>query len=188
MARTDKDRPYEVRAKEASKGVIKHHAWCNGLPRRWNSYSTVTTHIFRANEVKEMNALKEQVAENGAEITSVGEKSGYLISRDPNTYYDRLYGRPVKPVVREKVVATLDGALGDSIVSKFDVFYIFEVTKTVIRNDEDACCGATLPKSMDKAVCPCCVRPVREKSKNKVRGELDSIRKENYNRVEWDFA
>ena len=188
MARTEKDRPYEVRAKEASKGVIKHHRWCNGLPRRWNSFSTVTTHIFHANEVKEMETLKEEVAENGTEITSMVEKSGYLISRDPNTYMDSIYGRPAKPIVREKVVVSLDGPRGDSIVSKFDVFYIFEVTKTVINEDEDACCGATLPKGLDSAPCPCCVRTVKRKTKNKVRAELDSIRKESYNRIEFDFA
>lgn len=177
MARTEKDRPYAVRAKEASKGIIKHHRYCNGIPRRWEHTDT-KTHIFHANEVKEMNALKESAAESGAEV-KVTEKAGYLVSTNPNSYLDFLYGRPVKPHVREKVVAELTGSRGDSIHSSFDVFYIFEVTTRRFSKNEDACCGATLPKSLtSKSGCPCCRYPEQRESRGRVRDELVAARKE----------
>lgn len=179
MARTDKDRPYAVRAKDASKGIIKHHRYCNGMPRKWGDYTKTETHFFHANEVKEMDAVKEAAAETGAEV-KITEKSGYLVSYNPNSYSDFYYGRPVKPYVREKVVTKLDGPRGDKLYSNFDVFYIFEVT-TVTRaaGQEDACCGATLPKSLtSKHPCPCCDYPdSRIPSKARVRDELVGARK-----------
>jgi hypothetical protein len=179
MARTDKDRPYAVRAKEASKGIIKHHRYCNGLPHRWSDYTDTKTHIFHANEVKEMNAVKEAAAEAGAEV-KITEKSGYLVSYNPNTHWDFVYGRPVKPYVREKVVTKLDGPRGDNLVSKFDVFYIIEVSTKRYNKNEDACCGAVLPKSeTSKSGCPCCNYPEeRGPSKARVRDELVGLRKE----------
>lgn len=182
MARTEKDRPYNVRAKEASKGVIKHHRYCNGLPYRWTNYTKVTNHIFHAHEVKEMEALKEILAEDGSEFT-VTETSGYLISTNPNTYNDFLYKRPLKPFVRDRVETILNGSYRDEKVGRFDIFYIFEVTKVIENknNKDDACCGATLPKAIDRAECPCCKRYVRKEStKTAVRSELAAIRKEFY--------
>lgn len=180
MARTDKDRPYAVRAKDATKGIVKHHRRCNGIPRKWGDYTKTETHIFHANEVKEMNAVKEAAAEAGAEV-KITEKSGYLVSYDPNLFLDKFYGRQVKPIVREKVISKLDGPRGEKIYSAFDVFYIFEVTKVVRAAGEDeACCGATLPKSeTSKSGCPCCNYPdERGPSKARVRDELVGVRKE----------
>jgi hypothetical protein len=179
MARTDKDRPYAVRAKEATKGKIKHHRYCNGIPRKWGDYTKTETHIFHANEVKEMDAVKEAAAESGATV-KVTEKSGYMVSYDPNMFLDKFYGRPVKPIVREKVIADLTGPRGDKIYSAFDVFYIFEVT-TVVRaaGQDDACCGAVLPKELtSKSGCPCCRYPEQRESKARVRDELVGVRKE----------
>lgn len=179
MARTDKDRPYAVRAKEASKGIIKHHRYCNGLPHRWADYTDTKTHIFHANEVKEMNAVKDAAAEAGAEV-KITEKSGYLVSYNPNSHLDFVFGRATKPFVREKVVTRLDGPRGDKLVSKFDVFYIIEVSTKRYNKNEEACCGASLPKSeTSKAGCPCCNYPdERGPSKARVRDELVVARKE----------
>lgn len=179
MARTEKDRPYEIRAKEASKGIIKHHPYCNGLPHSWESYTSTKTHIFHANEVKEMDALREEVDEAGDEIKVI-EKSGYLVSIDPNTYSDFLYKRPLRPHIREKVVADLSGPRGNNLYSSFDVFYIFEVSKTVDNKDERACCGATLPKALDRAECSCCKPYSKRQTKSRLRSELVAARKENY--------
>lgn len=180
MARTDKDRPYAVRAKEASKGVIKHHRRCNGLPHRWADYTDTKTHIFHANEVKEMNAVKEAAAEAGAEV-KITEKPGYLVSVDPNGFLDRFYGRKVQPIRRDRVVTKLDGPRPEaSTYSSFDVFYIIEVSTKRYNKNEDACCGAVLPKSeTSKSGCPCCNYPdERGPSKARVRDELVSLRKE----------
>lgn len=179
MARTDKDRPYAVRAKEASKGVIKHHRYCNGIPHRWSDYTDVKTHIFHANEVKEMNEVKAAAEEAGHEI-KITEKAGYLITVDPNSYFDFIYNRPKKPLVREKVVERLDGPRGDKTVSGFDVFYVIEVINKRYNKNTDACCGATLPKSeTSKSPCPCCRFPEdRGPSKARIRDELVGARKE----------
>jgi hypothetical protein len=192
MSRTKKDAPYEVRAKRATNSEKRRHArWCNGIDRHKDYYTATATHIFYANEVAKMEEFREEIEESGSDL-KVTEKSGYLISSDPNldidfsNPYSRYFGKEKLPLIREKVVDRLDGARGDHIYSSFDIFYIFEITKTIKNRNTGECCSPILPKGLtSKSGCSCCSDEPDKESRTKVRDELVAERK-HYN-AELDY-
>lgn len=177
MSRTRKDEPYFVKARK--KGSVSHDYSClDYTPTRVRT--DVTTQIFFANEVKQMEALEAELAENGGTFT-VSERSGYLVTRTGavSSFRYASIRRPreitpqrlsVEDVQRHPNFysqITLYGftAHVPHTVSDFDVFYIYTVTRTSKsgrnwgprgQQSSDECCTPSLPWHLTGCGRSCC--------------------------------
>lgn len=180
MSNTEKDRPYRVRAKDASKGVKKHSGYC-GRPSRSGSYVRTVEHVFYAHQVKEMEALRIAVEEAG-DTLKITEKAGYAVVYDPNSDFFHITNphKSREPLIFEKVVHAQRGQLGDARhYTGYNIFYIYEVTHVRHWKGTDECCGFELPRSMDGAKgCSCCSGEDRRlANRTEVRDNLMQERK-----------
>lgn len=198
MSRTRKDQPYFVRAKK--QGKVEHDYSClNYTPNKVST--TVTEEIFFANEVKKMEALEAEIAENGGTFT-VAERRGYLVTRTgavspfrwatatrprevipKRLFVDSIYHHPNFYSVVERYGMTLHVS---HTVSDFDVFYVYTVTRTNSRRrnwgprgqqSSEECCTPTLPWHLNKCGRSCCGEWWPEDPRNTLNEDLKSSAK-----------
>lgn len=198
MSRTRKDAPYFVRARK--NGKVEHDYSClDYSPTK--SFTKVTTEIFFANEVKKMEALEAELAENVGTFT-VKEHRGYLVTRTGavsafrwatarrprevvpvRLFVDSVYHHPnfYSKVERYGMEIHVEHTVSD-----FDVFYVYTVTRTVKsgrnwgprgQQSSEECCTPTLPWHLNKCGRSCCGEWWPEDPRNTLTDDLKASAK-----------
>lgn len=200
MSRTRKDEPTFVKARK--KGTITHDFSClDYSPVR--TWTQETTEIFYAHEVEKMKALEAELTESG-DFFQIEERAGYLVTKISETGYRRYapYSPFTKVTLPRRVQVDserrhpnfysepsfgLIPTYANHSVSDFNVFYVYNVTrtKTSTRNwgprgqqHSEECCSPDLP-SRFYGGCSCCKYddPDRSDSRSKTRDNLKASEK-----------
>lgn len=190
MSRTEKDAPYEVRAKRLAKSERLNHdpncgyAFYNG--KRY--YFERVKEIFYGHEIKELESFRNLLEEKGFSV-STKEKTGYLAEGWIVDYY-KDDGINSRLRVNEKRIAVLKEQtdLPDYptyLIEKFNlkknIFLILEAVKEHTSGAQCYCNEPSIPKSKNSAPCTCCVgtpKERKEKSKREQRTKNRSISKQ----------
>lgn len=180
MSRTEKDAPYEVRAKRLAKSErLNHDPNCGyALYNGKRHYFERVKEIFYSHETKELESFKNFLEEKGFSV-STKEKTGYL-AEGWAVDYSFNDGINSKKRVNEKRISVLldqNESLDyytysiEKLYFKKNIFVILEAVKEIASEVQCYCNEPTLPKSKNSAPCTCCVGTPKERKEKSKRDQ-----------------